>query len=196
MVERSAAVDVLQSLSNRVKQTFDDDRTVLGFADWFELFLEHPQRNLRSSGQYIRDVFDFFGQTTRPLPTGPIRRFKLFDAPWANGIGRVSGQEQVQNELYRLLTNFVRQGRVSKLMMMHGPNGSAKTSIIQCIQGGMEHYSRSEDGALYSFAWIFPSDKVVKGRLGFGADDSAPSAQNQRSYAQPARRADRCAPSV
>ena len=184
MSERNAAVDVLHSLSERVKQAFDDDRSVLSFPDWFDLFMEHPQRNLRSAAQYIRDVFDYYGEQTRPLPTGPIRRFKLFDAPWANGIGRVSGQEQVQNELYRLLTNFVRQGRVSKLILMHGPNGSAKTSMIQCIQGGMEHYSRSDEGAMYSFAWIFPSDKVVKGRLGFGASEDGTRPQAERSFAQ------------
>ena len=184
MVERTAAIDLLESISDRVKQAFDDDRTVLSFADWFDLFLEHPQRNLRSAAQYIRDVFDFFGTESRPLPTGPIRRFKLFDAPWAAGVGRVSGQEQVQNELYRLLTNFVRQGRISKLILMHGPNGSAKSSLIQCIHGGMEHYSRTDDGALYSFAWIFPSDKAVKGRLGFGADNEGPRAQLERSFAQ------------
>ena len=184
VAEPTAALDILKSLSNRVKQSFDDDRTVLSFADWFDLFLERPQRNLRSAAQYIRDVFDYFGEETRPLATGSIRRFKLFDAPWANGTGRVAGQEQVQNELYRLLTNFVRQGRVSKLIMMHGPNGSAKTSLIQCIQGGMEHYSRTDVGALYSFAWIFPSDKVVKGRLGFGATEDGPRAQFERSYAQ------------
>ncbi|MEO1335877.1 MAG: serine protein kinase PrkA, partial [Myxococcota bacterium] len=94
----------------------------------------------------------------------------------------MSGQEQVQNEVYRLLTNFVRQGRVSKLVLLHGPNGSAKSSMIQCIQTAMEHYSYTDAGALYSFAWIFPSDKVVKSRLGFGATDDG-SQKSERSFA-------------
>lgn len=175
---------MLESLSDSVKQAFDSDRTVLSFAEWFELFHEDPARNLRNSAHYVRDVFDHFGTVTLDLPTGEIRRFNLFDAPWAAGVGRVSGQEQVQNEIYRLLTNFIRQGRISKLVLMHGPNGSAKTSIIQCIQGAMEHYSRTEQGALYSFAWIFPSDKVVKSRLGFGASDDGARVQAERSYAQ------------
>ena len=191
MAEVTAALDLLASLSGRVKKTFDDDRTILSFAEWFELFLEHPQRNMRSAAQYIRDVFDHYGEETRPLPTGEIRRFKLFDAPWAGGTGRVSGQEQVQNEIYRLLTNFVRQGRISKLILLHGPNGSAKSSLIQCIQGGMEHYSRADVGALYSFAWIFPSDKVVKSKLGFGAGDDSDRQAVRRSYAQlPAEQVD------
>ncbi len=178
------ASEVLQKLSDGVKKAFDDDRTVLSFADWFALFLERPERNLRSSAQYIRDVFDHFGHESLDLPGGSTRRFKLFDAPWADGLGRVAGQEQVQNEIYRLLTNFVRQGRVSKLILMHGPNGSAKSSMIQCIHSGMEHYSQTDEGALYSFAWIFPSDKVMKSRLGFGASDDNGRPQSERSFAQ------------
>ncbi|NJK31294.1 MAG: hypothetical protein HC927_02140 [Deltaproteobacteria bacterium] len=130
------------------------------------------------SAQYIRDVFDHFGTSTLTRPEGDVRRFALFDAPWADGEGRVAGQENVQNEIYRLLNNFARDGRVSRLIVLHGPNGSAKSSILRCIQGAMEHYSRSAEGAMYSYAWIFPSEKIVKGKLGFaneGANASLPS---------------------
>ena len=164
--------DLLRTISNGVQRTFRDDRTVLSYGQWFELMLDDPARNLRSSSQYLRDVFDYFGTTERALPEGRVRRFALFDAPWADGDGRVAGQERVQNELYRLINNFVRDGRVSRLIMLHGPNGSAKSSIIQCIQQGMEQYSRTAEGALYRFAWIFPSEKIVKGRLGFEAEST------------------------
>ena len=32
----------------------------------------------------------------------------------------------------------------------------------------MELYSREPEGALYEVAWVFPSDKLVKGSIGFG----------------------------
>lgn len=165
----SEARDVLRQLSADVKRSFDEDRTILGYGEWLELVLESPGNNLRGASQYIRDVFDYFGTEELDLPRGAVRRFKLFDAPWANGDGRVAGQEQVQQEIYRLVTNFVRDGRVSRLVMLHGPNGSAKSSLIHCIQGAMEHYSHQSEGALYSYAWIFPSEKIEKGSLGFGA---------------------------
>jgi predicted Ser/Thr protein kinase len=175
--KQKEAQDLLRGLSTRVKQAFDDDRTLLSFDEWFSLLLERPMPNLRSASQYIRDVFDYFGTEVRHLPMGDVVRYKLFDAPWADGDGRVAGQEAVQGEVYRLISNFVRDGRVSKLILLHGPNGSAKSSMVHCIQAGMEHYSRVPAGALYSYSWIFPSEKIVKGRLGFastGEEKSTP----------------------
>lgn len=164
------AADLLQTLSGRVKQAFDDDRTILSFEEWFSLLLEKPANNLRSASQFMRDVFDHYGREVRKLPMGEVTRFKLFDAPWAGGDGRVAGQESIQNEIYRLISNFCRDGRVSKLILLHGPNGSAKSSMVHCIQAAMEHYSKTTDGALYSYSWIFPSEKIVKGRLGFASE--------------------------
>lgn len=176
------AQEILTALSGRVKHAFDEDRALLSYHEWFQLFLESPARNLRSSSQYLRDVFDHYGTEERNLPTGKLTRYKLFDAPWSHGDGRVAGQEAVQEELYRLITNFVRDGRVSRLILLHGPNGSAKSSIIHCIQHAMEHYSRTPEGALYSYAWIFPSERVAKGRLGFGSNQQS-RADTSVSYA-------------
>jgi serine protein kinase len=185
-----SARELLRSLSSRVQTSFREDRALLSYSQWFDGFLETPQLGLRSAAQYLRDVFDHFGSTTLQLPTGSVRRFHLFDAPWANGDGRVAGQEQVQNEIYRLVNNFVRDGRVSRLIMLHGPNGSAKSSIIHCLQHAMEAYSRTPEGALYRYAWIFPSEKVVKGRLGFDAS-SGSSAGSTDSHAHlPAEQVD------
>jgi predicted Ser/Thr protein kinase len=160
--------DYLSTLSARVRKSFEDDRTILSYPEWFDVLLEHPSRNLRASSQYAKDCFDYFGIETRELPQGKVERFKLFDAPWAEGDRRVAGQEQVQHDIYRLISNFVRDGRVSRLILLHGPNGSAKSTIVHCIQSAMEYYSRQPEGALYTYAWIFPSEKIAKGALGFG----------------------------
>jgi predicted Ser/Thr protein kinase len=171
------------ALSSRVKRAFDDDRTLLSFEEWFTLLLERPHLNLRSASQYIQDVFEYYGTEVRELPTGEIVRYKLFDAPWSDGDGRVAGQEAVQNEIYRLISNFTRDGRVSKLILLHGPNGSAKSSIVHCIQSAMEHYSKTPEGALYSYSWIFPSEKIVKGRLGFASESKEDRPSAGGSYA-------------
>src|SRR5205807_310582 len=46
--------------------------------------------------------------------------------------------------------------------------GSEKSSIVAAIQRALEDYSRKEEGQLYRFNWIFPSEKLVKGSIGFG----------------------------
>ncbi len=173
---------LLDSLVADIRQTFVDDRTILSFKEYFALVADAPSRHLRSSAQYIVDMLDHYGREELDLPTGKVTRFKLFDAPFAEGEGRVAGQELVQDALYRLLANFAREGRVNKLILMHGPNGSAKSSIVRCLMAGMEAYAREAQGAVYSFNWIFPTERLGEGRIGFGSGRDVPAAAGD-SYA-------------
>ncbi len=173
----------LSNLSQRVQTAFEESRTILGFKEWFAAMLEHPERNLRSAPQYVKDCFDHYGIEKRDLPQGPVDRHRIFDAPWSNGVGAVRGQETVQQRVYRLISNFVRDGKVSRLILLHGPNGSAKSTIVHCIQAGMEHYSRTAEGVLYSYAWIFPSEKIAKSRLGFGDEAKRRGPGAEETYA-------------
>jgi predicted Ser/Thr protein kinase len=173
-VASPAALDRLATISEGVKRRFTENRSLLSFEAWFEQFLDDPTPHLRSAPSYVKDVFDYFGTEERDLPAGKLTRFKLFDAPWGGGDGRVAGQERVQQDIYRLVNGFVREGKVTKLILLHGPNGSAKSSIIRCIQRAMEVYSETPEGALYSYAWIFPTERIEKGRLGFGGGGPEP----------------------
>src|SRR5262249_2162189 len=80
----------------------------------------------------------------------------------------LAGQEEVQAAVYRLVSNFAREGRTNRLILLHGPNGSAKSTFVASLQRAMEHYSTLDEGALYRFNWIFPSQKLTKGGMGFG----------------------------
>jgi serine protein kinase len=166
----------LQTVGESVQQEFLRSRSLLSFQQYLDAFLEAPRAQARSSAQYLRDCIDHFGVEEVQRPSGPARRFRLFDRPWETGEGLaqgesgipVRGQEEAQNALYRALSNFVRLGRVNKLLLLHGPNGSAKSSMVSALFGGLECYSHTEAGALYRFNWIFPSEKLVKGSIGFG----------------------------
>jgi serine protein kinase len=158
----------LQTVGSEVSQDFVKNRSILSFEEYMALFLQDPLRQARNAAQYLRDVMDYFGSEEISHPQGKIRRFKLFDREDGEQAGRIAGQEEVQNGIYRLLGNFVRARRINKLILLHGPNGSAKSSIVDSLKRGMEHYSHQSDGALYRLNWVFPSDKLVKGSIGFG----------------------------
>lgn len=172
----------IETVGGQVKTAFDLDRTILAFHEYVELLLAEPRIYARNSAQYIKDVFDHFGSETREGPGGPVRHFKLFDLD-RDGEGRVAGQDEVQNAIYRAIGNFVRLGQVNKLILLHGPNGSAKSSLVAAIMRAMEAYSRLPQGALYRFNWIFPSEKTLHGgALGFH-DKGAASHDAVASYA-------------
>jgi serine protein kinase len=103
-------------------------------------------------------------------PARTLRRCRGFDAEFAHGDGRIFGQEQVQQALYSQIENFARAGRSDKLLLMHGPNGSAKTSIVQVLSHAAEVYSRTDEGALYQFSWVFPKKENLSGQLGFSKE--------------------------
>ncbi len=131
-------------------------------------------------------MFDHFGTYTVKKPWGESTRFKLFDLPWEPEPERLDhgtkppafhgrdtalvGHEELQGEIYRVLSNFVQEGRANRLILMHGPNGSAKSTVAACILRGLEHYSTLDEGALYRFHWVFPTRKTTRGSIGFGGE--------------------------
>ena len=172
------AMTHLTKVAEGVQRDFEKGQRVLSFGEYLELFARHPARHGRSAPQYLRDMLAYYGTTTVHRPWGELTRFNLFDAPWDDGGGhtRLSeltliGHEALQAELYRALGNFAREGRANRLMLMHGPNGSAKSTAAACMLRALEDYSQQDDGALYRFHWIFPSRKTSRGSIGFGGGE-------------------------
>jgi len=160
--------EFLDQLNAEVKHEYEETRRILSFAEFLDAFMDHPRRYARNAVQYLRDCFLYYGTTEKPQQWGEVTHFELFDAPFDEGRDRVVGQEHVQEQIYNLLENFVRQGRIDKLILLHGPHGSAKSSIIGSIIRALEHYSRTDEGALYRFNWIFPGGNLARGSsIGF-----------------------------
>ena len=158
----------LGKITADMREAYARNRRVMSFAEYLTLFEVDMPRQVRSAAQYLRDVFDHYGTTTARGPRGALTHWQLFDCPWDQGRDSLKGQEEVQAAVYRLLSNFTRQGRSNRLILLHGPNGSAKSTFVSCLQRAMEHYSSLDEGALYRFNWIFPSQRTGKGGIGFG----------------------------
>ncbi|MGE0616160.1 MAG: serine protein kinase PrkA [Bacteriovoracia bacterium] len=164
-------MDALTYLDQVMRKNFESSRRILSFEEYLQLIREQPNLQLRGAAQYFVDMMDFYGKTVEATIPGAasdkkIYRFKLFDFPIEGITPKAVGQEEVQTQIYNTLKTFTRQGMNNKLILLHGPNGSAKTTLIHGLMGGLERYSREGDGALYTFNWIFPVDKVTKGSLG------------------------------
>ena len=162
------ARDRLDLLAGTVADEFAAMRRILSFDEWFQLLLDHPRLHARNAAQYVRDAFDHFGRTQVRTPQGTVNRFNLFDREFEEG-PRLVGQERAQNDLYEVLDGFCRLGRVDSLILLHGPNGSAKSTILECLQAGLEAYSRTDAGVAYRFSWVFPTREKAGSGIGFGS---------------------------
>jgi serine protein kinase len=166
------ARSIVDDIARDRKATFAARRTILSFDEYLDEVVAHPTRHLRNAARYLMDVVTHFGVEEVAQSTGVVRRYRLFDQAFDEGRGRVAGQERVQAAVIRILENFVRSGRIDRLVLLHGPNGSAKTSIIQALTRAAEVFSHTDDGAIYRFNWVFPTGSVQKGSLGFGGSRS------------------------
>src|SRR5690349_5876028 len=106
----------LGAIGDGVKGAFAEQRNLLSFDEYLELFDRSPRAQARGAAQWLRDVVDHFGAYDIELPWGKVRRWRIYDlesAPEARA-QRVAGHEEVQGAIYRALSNFVRSGRVNK----------------------------------------------------------------------------------
>jgi predicted Ser/Thr protein kinase len=175
------ATETLRELSAEIRDEFSQNKRVLAFQEWFSLLKEAPRLHARNAPQYLLDTLEYYGHREVDVLGVPATRWNIFDCPFDDGHDQLIGQELVQESLVRVIEKFVRNGRVTQLCLLHGPNGSAKSSFIRCLQRGLESYSHSEEGALYTFNWIFPRESTLKTRVGFG--DASPGSPDVTSFA-------------
>jgi serine protein kinase len=157
----------IDKISESIQTEFKKNQQILSFEEYLKLIDQKPRIHLRGSSQYAADTLDFFGKT------GEV--YNVFHQPMDGVTARVVGQEVVQKQVYNALKAFARQGQNNRLILLHGPNGSAKSTLVSALMQGLENYSRVNDGALYSFSWVFPIDRVTRGSLGLRGDSEKKS---------------------
>lgn len=172
----------LGTIREEVKARFEAQKRVLSYREYLELVQQHPRRHTRDAARYLKDCMDFFGSYRVERPTGPVKRWRVFDLEHGEDQGghqaeiqlrdRLAGHEATQASLYRVLEGFEREGRANRLVLLHGPNGSAKSTFTACLIRGLEAYSDTDDGALYRFSWIFPRAREGAG-IGFSTSSDA-----------------------
>lgn len=175
----SLACDFLQGLTKTSIDDFAQNRTIMSFNEYIEDVINFPYKHIKNSAQYFCSMFEYFGKYELKTPTGNLTRYKIFDAEFCNLEGKIFGQEKVQENLVNYIKNFCLLGKVDKFILLHGPNGSAKTSIVAAISRALEYYSKTDEGALYQFSWIFPTKEVQQGQFGF----NKPNLLSEKSFA-------------
>jgi predicted Ser/Thr protein kinase len=168
----------LERIGSRVRERFEAEKRVLSFSEYLDEFAAHPWRHSRDAARYVRDCFAHYGTYEVVRPWAKLTRFRLFDLEFERledeaAYDHLVGHEQIQGAFYRALENFVREGRANRLVLLHGPNGSAKSTFAQCVMRGLEDYSKRPEGALYRFSWVFPRGTDGK-TIGFGSRDEGP----------------------
>lgn len=90
-----------------------------------------------------------------------VIRYKFFDDIENNGKDAVFGLDVQLMKLVNVLkAAALGYGTEKRVILLHGPVGSAKSTICRRLKKGLENYSRSANGALFTFEWVDDSGKL------------------------------------
>ncbi|MEZ5993645.1 MAG: hypothetical protein R3E76_15025 [Planctomycetota bacterium] len=140
------------------------------YMDYLNKVCTDPYRHTRTTYQLTFDMIQHFGSEVFEDSGEEVRRYKLFDDPFNNGKNAIYGLERTISRLVKYIRAGAREEGKERIFVLHGPVGTAKTSIIDLIGRGLEAYTGHDDGAVYSFSWRFGKDFHAEdgGSLGFG----------------------------
>ena len=131
------------------------------FADYLEIVRNRPDV-ARNAWQRLYDLVMSFGTGTYTEYKKPIIRYRFFDDPFDNGKDAVFGIDVHLMKLVNVLKSAALGfGPEKRVILLHGPVGSAKSTIVRLLKKAVEWYSRTPEGALYSFEWQLPDGQVV-----------------------------------
>ncbi len=129
-------------------------------SEYLDLVKKKPMIT-RNAFQRMYDMILSWGTTSYVEYKKNIIRYKFFDDPIDNGKDAVFGLDVPLMKLVHFFKSAAYgYGTEKRVLLLHGPVGSAKSTIARLLKKGIERYSRQDEGELYTFRWV---DKDNKG---------------------------------
>ena len=128
------------------------------FQQYLDLVRENP-RILRSAFETMYDMILSKGTREYQDNKKKMIHYNFFDDPEGGGRDAVYGLDIALMKLLNIFKSAAhRYGTEKRVLLLHGPVGSAKSTIVRLLKRGLEGYSRAPEGALYTFAWKLDPD--------------------------------------
>ncbi len=123
------------------------------FEDYLSLVQKNPDTP-RTAFQRIYDMILSHGSEEYTEHKKKIIQYHFFQDPFENGKDAVFGLDIPLMKLVNMFKAAAKgYGPEKRVLILHGPVGSAKSTIARLLKKGMEGYSRKPEGALYTFVW-------------------------------------------
>src|SRR5579883_1890726 len=131
------------------------------FEEYLQLIRENPKIT-RSSFQRIYDMILSYGQEEYIDNKKKLIRYNFFKDERTGGKDAVYGLDIPLMKLVGVFKSAAqRYGTEKRVILLHGPVGSSKSTIVRLIKRGLEEYTRTREGALYTYDWIIPRNSDI-----------------------------------
>jgi serine protein kinase len=124
-----------------------------GFEEYLDIVREHPEVT-RNAYQRLYDMILTHGTEEVFENKEKITRFKFFTEFAAKHSDAIYGLDRPLMQLVNAFKSAAKgYGTERRVLLLHGPVGSSKSTIARLIKKGLEDYSRTDAGMIYSFSW-------------------------------------------
>jgi serine protein kinase len=150
----NAATAILDTLRSQIDLTdFRKLHWEGSFQEYLNIVLDHPEVT-RTAYQRLYDMILSHGVEDIYENKDKLTRFKFFTEFASRHADGIYGLDR---PLMQLVNTFksaaLGYGTERRVILLHGPVGSAKSTIARLLKRGIEEYSRTDAGMLFSFSW-------------------------------------------
>ncbi len=155
-------MDASKLISAVTKHEFNDQYKELhwsgNFRQYLDLVIEQPAV-ARTAFQRVYDMISSYGYETYTEYKKEMYHWRFFDDPLDHGKDAVFGLDIHLNKLVNVFkAGAAKYGPEKRVILLHGPVGSAKSTIARMLKKGLQAYSASPAGALYTYEWTNIAD--------------------------------------
>ncbi len=123
------------------------------FADYLNIVMDSPGVT-RTAYQRLYDMILSHGTDDVYENKDKVTRFKFFAEFATKHSDGIYGLDRPLTQLVNTFKSAaLGYGTERRVILLHGPVGSAKSTIARLLKRGLEEYSRTDAGMLFSFSW-------------------------------------------
>ncbi len=123
------------------------------FDQYLDIVAEHPEVT-RSAYQRLYDMILSHGVEESYEQKDKVTRYKFFtDFAAQHGDAIYGLDRQLVNLVNTFKSAAKGYGTEKRVLLLHGPVGSSKSTIARLLKKGLEEYSKTDAGMLFSYTW-------------------------------------------
>src|SRR3954468_19714336 len=126
------------------------------FWEYLDIVVENPSV-ARNAFQRVYDMILSYGKESFTLFKNELTRYTFFSDPIEHGADAIYGLERPLMQLVDFFKSAAQgYGTERRILLLHGPVGSSKSTIARLLKKGLENYSKTDAGRLYTYSWRLP----------------------------------------
>jgi serine protein kinase len=126
------------------------------FWDYLDIVTENPAV-ARNAFQRVYDMILTYGSEPYTQFKQELVRYHFFSDPVDNGADAIYGLESRLMQLVDFFKSAAQgYGTEKRILLLHGPVGSSKSTMARLLKKGLEAYSKIDAGKCYTYSWRLP----------------------------------------